>query len=136
MLGILSGNIFSGDIAALRRFLDNIVFHRLPDFIESRLSGERLSLLAADFEAVIIFGIMAGRYHNAAVIAEFTDRKIKPVGRYHTDIDNINAGVKNTGGEGVEKLIRGNPHIAANRNRLRFEITGQSVTDSVGNIAV
>src|SRR5688572_24524213 len=89
MLDPILDNIFGFNAALLFGWLELAFDYRVADFVESRFFTDRAGGFAAQFDAVVFAGIMAGSNHGAAREAEVADHKINHIAGDFADVPDI-----------------------------------------------
>jgi len=74
--------------------------------------------------------------HDAAVVAEFSDREIQRVRGNQADVDDVRAGFARTACKRFEEAFPGRAHIAAYGDCLRAEQRDETAADLISYVFV
>src|SRR5918995_890782 len=86
--------------------------YKVPDLIDALFSRERDGVLAAEFEAVVVLGVVRSGDHGAARLPEVPDGEIESVGRDEADVQHVRAGFGHTLHKRLLQDLAGEAHVA------------------------
>ena len=119
-------------------FLKNVDF---LDFARSRLrlervAGDRTRFFADELHAVVLFRVVAGRDHDAAVEFEMSRRKVDHFRAALADIHDIAAGFREAANECIADGRTGQADVVADSDFLRVKQARENAADAVSEVFV
>ena len=100
------------------------------------IATDRPRLFPDNLQAVVVFRIMAGRYHDAAVGTERTGCEVHHLGTAKTDVQHIATGSGYPRNNRIAELGTGLANIAANDDPPGAQIFNQRIADAVCDLCV
>ena len=119
-------------VATLLRCITEWLQHPVANLVQTVIGADRPGFRADHFHAVVIFGIVAGSHHNAAVHLVMAGGKIHLLGAAQADIKHIRAGGHEAGAECLGNVGTGQPDVVAHDDFFRASDFHVSASDFFG----
>ena len=102
---------FQGFVFALLCGVKERFQHPVPDVVQAVVRADRPGFRAHHFHAVVVFGVVAGGDHDAAVHLVVTGGKVHLFGAAQANIKHIGAGRHQAGAQRVGDFGAGQPDV-------------------------
>ena len=101
----------------------------VADLVEPLVERERPRLLAADFETVVLGGVVRGSDHHPGRVSVLADGEVERVGRDHAEVDHVGAGIADALDQRRRQERARDAHVAADDDRVRLDRGHQGPPD-------
>ena len=109
---------------------------KILDILESRVAGNRDRLFADQLHAVIVFRIMAGRDHDAAVQSQMERGEINHLGAALPDVHHVTARLRQAARQRLRDRRTGQPDIVPHCHALRAQKLDESLAHTISEFLV
>ena len=114
----VGGHHFQGFVPALLRRIKERFAHAVPDVVQAVIGADGPGLGADHFHAVVVFRVVAGGDHDAAVHAVVAGGKVHLFGATQADVVNVGTGRHQAGAERLGDFRAGQADVIADDHFL------------------
>ena len=136
VVDVLARDVFRLDFARRGLRLERAFHDGFLDVLEARVARNRARLLADELHAVVLFRVVAGRDHDAAVEAEMRRREVDHLRAALADVHDVAAGFREALDERVADGRAREADVVADSDFLRVEEAREDAADAVRELFV
>ena len=136
VVDVLFEDVLRLDLARGGLRLERAFHDGLLDVLEARVARNRARLLADELHAVVLFRVVAGRDHDAAVEAEMRRREVDHLRAALADVHDVAAGFREALDERVADGRAREADVMADSDFLRVEEAREDAADAIRELFV